>query len=294
MVDLLPKLKCDNKQKVVDVTIYEDSNDKMNSFWGKFDNIKSEIANINYYLDEIVKLDDEINNNCDQQQKSHKRTEINNKISQITVLANKIKTDLDKLKNNIENDKDIDQADTRLQMNQMNLLTNYFVETIQHFSSIRSEIKEKFCKQVIRHYSIAGIEINEDQVNNIIENNPESLEANIFVSAGTQSVQITDVYNKIASRHQDIIEIETKLNELLELFVQFSIVVNEQGKVIDNIQNNISMANKYVKKGTHALIDANEENKKDRRCKKYIIFIGLGVLLIVIIISISVVFHKKK
>ena len=256
MVDLLPKLKCDNKQKVVDVTIYEDSNDKMNSFWGKFDNIKSEIANINYYLDEIVKLDDEINNNCD--------------------------------------DKDIDQADTRLQMNQMNLLTNYFVETIQHFSSIRSEIKEKFCKQVIRHYSIAGIEINEDQVNNIIENNPESLEANIFVSAGTQSVQITDVYNKIASRHQDIIEIETKLNELLELFVQFSIVVNEQGKVIDNIQNNISMANKYVKKGTHALIDANEENKKDRRCKKYIIFIGLGVLLIVIIISISVVFHKKK
>ncbi|KAH0793046.1 syntaxin-2 isoform X1 [Histomonas meleagridis] len=266
-----------------------ETQDPFTDFWDKYNQIQSKITDINYTLDQIVKLDEELEGCCDQSRSGDIRTEINNKLSSIGASGNQIKTDLEKLKQEVESSGDLNpgSADIRLQKNHLHLLTNNFAETIQHFSAVQSDIKAKFSQQVIRHYNIAGVPLDEDKVNQIIDNNPEALETNIFTLAGgAQAQQVAQVYNRIASRHHDILEIETRLNELLELFVQFSIIVHEQGRQVDCIEQNIATARDYVKKGTEQLEIARKDQKKSRKWLWIIVIIGVILLVAVILIAI--------
>jgi t-SNARE complex subunit (syntaxin) len=67
----------------------------------------------------------------------------------------------------------------------------------------------------------------------MVTENPAALQQNVFqLHGGQQMKEITEIYNQI----------EKRLNEILDLFVQFAVVVQEQGRMIDNIGYNISTA----------------------------------------------------
>lgn len=290
---MVDQLNCLHRNSVIPPQELEEQ-DLNSDFWGKFERIQSKVTEINYILDEISKLDEELQGCVDQTRSADIRSDINNKISQIGAIGNQAKTDIEKLTHEIE-DADRENPgspDVRLQKNHLHLLRTNFADVINHFSEVKAEIKEKFSQEIVRHYRIAGMSIDEDRVTEIIDTNPEALETNIFTLAGgAQSQQVAQVYNRIASRHHDILEIETRLNELLELFVQFSILVHEQGRQIDNIEQNISTAKGYVAKGVKALEVAQEHQKKSRKCLWIIIIIS--VILLIAVIVLAIVFTKK-
>ena len=290
---MVDQLNCLHRNNIIppEPAQEEDSN---SDFWGKFERIQLKVKDINYILDEISKLDDESYSCVDQNKAADIRNDINNKISQIGAIGNQAKVDIEKLTKEIE-DRDKENPgspDIRLQKNHLHLLRTNFADVINHFSEVKSGIKNEFSNKIIRHYAISGVPIDEEKVTKIINENPEALQINSFVlSGGEQSQQVVQIYNRIASRHQEILEIETRLNELLELFVQFSILVHEQGRQIDNIEQNISTAKKYVNKGVKSLEVAQEHQKKSRKCIWVIVIIA--VILLILVIVLSIVLTKK-
>ncbi|OHS95462.1 Syntaxin-1A [Tritrichomonas foetus] len=273
-------------------------NDPYSVFWNKHDRIQSKITEIDYAVGEITNLDEEIAQCTDQEQQAELRGQLNSKMSEISASGNSIRLDIEKLENEIESQaKDNPNSpDVRLMQNHVHHLLNNFAKTISNFQAIQSEIKKKFSSQVVRRLKIAGVnDIDEKQAEEMIQNNPEALNQNMFqLSGSAQSQTVANIYNTIASRHQDILEIEQRLNEVLDLFIQFSIVVHEQGHQIDNIQSNIASARDYVTKGVKQLEKAKEHQKSSRKCMWIFVIAGVVLLIIVILIAVLVPTLKKK
>jgi len=200
-----------------------------------------------------------------------------------------IAQDLKDLREGVQrlDDEEPNSPEVRMQKNHMQLLTTSFEKTMRNFSELQNEIKANFVKTFSRQCRIVGTEIDEAQVERIIQENPAALQQNLFqLQGGQQTLEITQVYNQIAGRHQDILRIESQLNEILDMFVQFAIMVREQGRMIDNIEQNISTAHDYVQRGVEQLQSAKEHQKSSRKCLWLMVVVGVVLLVVVIVVVI--------
>ena len=295
MVDVLPKLRANTpgiKDEPLPPLTMSTGDDPYGQFWKRFDEISSNITSLDLSTDEVAQLGDEILKCTDNDEAAELREQLNAKMREISSEGNKIRTDIEKLKADIDKEATTkgDTPDVRLKKNNFHLLLTEFANTITNFQEKQSGIKKKFSQQVVRKLQIAGYEdIDEEKAEDMIQNNPEALNQNMFQLAGSAQQQtVVNIYNTIASRHQDILEIEQRLNEVLDLFVQFSIVVHDQGRQIDNIHANISEAKDYVTKAVKLLDDSKKDQKKSRKCMWIFVICGVVLLVIVIIIAIAV------
>lgn len=269
-------------------------NDPFANFWNNYNSVQSKIDDIDETLNDIQALDDDLQKIQDQEEATEKHEELKEKLGSITGKANQIRQDIAKLRENVDNlaDEYPGSAQVRLQRNHLHVLSNNFAEVINRFTTIQEETKQKFAKQVSRHYAIAGIKLDDDMVQKIITENPDALQQSVFQIQGQSAAteEIVDTYNKIAARHEDILSIEKSLSDLMELFVQFSILIKDQGRQIDNIEANIAQATDYVQRGVQHLEAAREHQKKSRKC----LWIGIGIAVVVLVVLIIVVVMTTK
>lgn len=270
-------------------------NDPFAPFWNKYNDVKGRIEEIDDTLNDIKSLDEDIQKTQDQREATDMRGELHAKLGSITATANVIRQDLDKMRTDVDNaaDEYPGSAQVRLQRNHLHVLSNMFAQKINDFTQTQEDIKKRFQKQVKRHYEIAGVQLDENMVNRIISENPDALQQSVFQIQGSSAAteEIVNTYNTIAARHEDILSIERSLGELMDLFVQFSILIKDQGRQIDNIESNIASATDYVQRGVQSLEAAKEHQKKSRKCMW--IVIGALLLLLIAIIVIIVVVKKK-
>ncbi|THD23165.1 Syntaxin-1A protein [Fasciola hepatica] len=90
----------------------------------------------------------------------------------------------------------------------------------------------------------------------------------------------------IEARHADIIRLEKSIEELRDLFMAVSLMVDQQSELIDRVEYNVNKAADCVVQAKGKLSSAVQQNKKSRRCK-IICIIVLIVLAILAIITIA-------
>ena len=87
---------------------------------------------------------------------------------------------------------------------------------------------------------------------------------------------------EIAERREAVKEIEKKLLELYQIFIDLSALVEAQGEVLDNIEVQVAKSVDYVASGTAALSKAKEYQKKGRKlmcCSAIILLVMLFAIL---------------
>jgi len=259
--------------------------DPFKPFWDKYNAVDSKVQDIAITLDEIQNLQDDIKKELDSGKAADKRGELHEKLNSITASSTVIRNEIEALKREVDENK-LEGADMRLEQNHLHVLSTSFANVINKFTTIQEEVKKGFAHDVSRHYKTAGINIDEIEAERIISQNPDVLQQNIFTlqGNGAQMETIVNTYNKIAARHEDILQIERSMQELMELFVQFSVIVKDQGRQIDNIEANIASASNYVAKGTENLDKAAADQKTSRKCLYWMLGIALIVLIGIIVI----------
>jgi len=101
-----------------------------------------------------------------------------------------------------------------------------------------------------------------------------------------QMAQLQETERNASEREKEIIHIAQSINDLASLFRELSVLVIEQGTILDRIDYNIEQTLHKVKQGTDELKKANEYSKKSRTIK-CIIFLTLlvGILVFVVILK---------
>ncbi|OEL38065.1 Syntaxin-132 [Dichanthelium oligosanthes] len=95
--------------------------------------------------------------------------------------------------------------------------------------------------------------------------------------------QVLDTLQEIQERHDAVKEIEKKLLDLQQIFLDLSVLVEAQGEMLDNIETQVTGAAEHIQTGTNLLQKAKKLQKNTRKWTCIAIIILLIIVLIVVL-----------
>ncbi|KAA3483528.1 syntaxin-132-like protein isoform X1 [Gossypium australe] len=116
-------------------------------------------------------------------------------------------------------------------------------------------------------------------------------EWNMFYLLLVENNFILNTVEEIQERHDAVTEIEKKLLDLQQIYLDMAVVVGAQGETLDNIESQVNNAVDHLQSGTEALQTAKRLQKKSRKCMMISIIL---LLIIALIIMLSILKPWKK
>lgn len=156
-------------------------------------------------------------------------------------------------------------------------------ERMSEFQELREMIQQEYREVVERRvFTVTGNRADEEMIDRLIETgNSEQIFQKAIQEQGRG--QVMDTLAEIQERHDAVKEIERKLLELQQIFVDMAVLVEAQGDMLDNIESQVSSAVNYVQTGSAALQKAKKLQKNSRKWMCIAIFILLAIVIIIVV-----------
>lgn len=161
-------------------------------------------------------------------------------------------------------------------------LKKKYQEKMGEFQALREAIHRDHRELVERRvFTVTGTHADEETIDNLIETGQSE---QIFQKAIQEQGrgQVVDTLAEIQERHDTVREIERKLLELQQIFLDMSVLVEAQGDMLDNIESQVSSAVDHVQSGTTALQKAKKLQKNSRK------WMCIAIIILLIIVAIIV------
>jgi len=101
----------------------------------------------------------------------------------------------------------------------------------------------------------------------------------------TQQQFVVDIIEQdVNKREQEILDIAKNINELAEIFNDLSVLIIDQGEILDRIDYNIETAGTNVEKGNDELKSAAKSQAYGRSCYCIMILAVIVIIMIVVVI----------
>ncbi|XP_076612885.1 syntaxin-11-like [Chaetodon auriga] len=139
-------------------------------------------------------------------------------------------------------------AVSRIARVQYDTLTRAFHAAMSDYNKAE-EMQRNICRERIqRQASILGSEITDEQLDEMVHKGGEGW-AELSQSLQTQGARSSRwAMCEIKGRHKELVELEARLKEVHELFLQMAMLVEEQGSMLNNIEANVCKTEEYVEK----------------------------------------------
>lgn len=154
-------------------------------------------------------------------------------------------------------------AVSRIAKAQFEALVHDFNAVMSDYNSAE-EMQKIICRgRIKRQASILGTEINDEQLDVIVNKGGEGwteLSHSLQTEGGRTSRWAV---NEIKGRHKELVELEARLREVHELFLQMAVLVESQGSLLNNIEANVCKTEEYTEKVNNHIKKAIEYKKKN-------------------------------
>ncbi|NXE30089.1 STX19 protein, partial [Ardeotis kori] len=212
------------------------------------------------HLHEIQKLQNEINNLAEevhkfsQQQKSllssMRRFSVLKKESniarEIKIQAEHIRKCLDELSKAVkkaESEHGPSRATVRILASQHAFLSQHYLNAMFSYNDAITAKQEKCRRFIVRQLEVAGKEVSEEEVNDMLQQGKwEIFNENLLTEVKITKAQLSE----IEQRHKELVNLENQIKDLKELFIQISVLVEEQGEMINNIEISMNNTQEYI------------------------------------------------
>lgn len=281
------KAVCDQDDDDVEIAV--DNAGFMDEFFSEIEVIRNNIDKIDENVTEVKKLYSVILSAPTSDQKTQEDLEaITNDIKK---LANGARNKLKTIERNLESEEqERVSADTRIRKSQHAVLSRKFVEVMTKYNEAQVDFRERSKGRIQRQLEITGKATTDEELEEMLEGG----NAAVFTAGIIDSGISKQALNEIEARHKDIVRLESSIKELHDMFVDIAMLVESQGDMVENIEQNIS-------KSVDHIIAAKEQTKKAVRYqtkarKKLVIIIVIVVILVIIValaIGLSVGLNKR-
>ncbi|XP_068433734.1 syntaxin-11-like [Clinocottus analis] len=148
----------------------------------------------------------------------------------------------------LEEKEGLNSAVSRIARTQYDTLSRSFQETMSNYNEAE-EMQRNTCRQRIqRQASILGSDITDDQLDVMVDKGGEGW-AELSQSLQTEGARSSRwAMCEIKGRHKELVELEVRLKEVHELFLDMAVLVEEQGSMINNIEANVCGTEEYTEK----------------------------------------------
>ncbi|KAL2966804.1 hypothetical protein AAZX31_16G139100 [Glycine max] len=159
-------------------------------------------------------------------------------------------------------------------------------DKMAEFQTLREAIHQEYREVVERRvFTVTGTRADEETIDRLIETGDSE---QIFQKAIQEQGrgQIMDTLAEIQERHEAVRDVERKLLDLQQIFLDIAVLVDAQGDMLDNIETQVSSAVDHVQQGNNALQKAK---KLQRNSRKWMCIAIMILLIVVIIIVVAVI-----
>ncbi|KAG8505735.1 Syntaxin-3 [Galemys pyrenaicus] len=158
---------------------------------------------------------------------------------------------LTRMEQSIEDDDVRSSADLRIRKSQHSVLSRKFVEVMTRYNEAQVDFRERSKGRIQRQLEITGKKTTDEELEEMLESgNPA-----IFTSGIIDSQISRQALSEIEGRHKDIVQLESSIKELHDMFMDIAMLVENQGEMLDNIELNVMHTVDHVEK-------ARDETKK--------------------------------
>ncbi|XP_028761234.1 syntaxin-132-like [Neltuma alba] len=155
-------------------------------------------------------------------------------------------------------------------------------DKMDEFQRLREIIHQEYREVVERRvYTVTGTRADEETIDRLIETgDSEQIFQNAIKEHGRG--RILDTLAEIQERHEAARDVERKLLDLQQIYLDLAVLVDSQGDILNNIESQVSTAVDHVQQGNNALVKAKKSQKSSRKWMCIAIIILLVVVAIVL------------
>lgn len=165
----------------------------------------------------------------------------------------------------LEEEHEANSALVRMVRHQFVSITGSFHEAMNEYNSAEMAQRDNCKTRIQRQAEIMGKEVTGDQIEEMIETGKWNVFSDDLVTEGrTARSALTEIEN----RHKELLELESRIRDIHELFFQLALLVEEQGPMVDNIEANVCSTEDYVAKALTQIKQAVKYKKKNP-CRQF-------------------------
>jgi syntaxin 1B/2/3 len=154
------------------------------------------------------------------------------------------------------------------------------------FQNLRSRLQQEYREVVQRRVqTVTGHAATEDEIDKMIDTGEsETIFQKAIMEQGRGHA--LDTLAEVQERHEAVKELEKSLMELHQVFLDMAVLVDAQGEMLDNIEQQVGKARDHVESGVNELVKAKKLQKNTRKwmcCALVLVLIVIAVIVVVAI-----------
>ena len=238
--------------------------------------IKEDVAKINAAADQMHKLSDRYNMAATQEVERKIAVEEKQIREATKPTCHRTKVKLKALKAKL-NDPNMDHSEKRMRQQTFRSVAQSFVDAVKNYQESQAGYETNIRNQLGRRLKIVNPTFTDAEVENVIDQGRAQQVFESVIKDGTG--QIANTLKDVMSQHEDIKALEKSILELMDMFQDMALLIEQQGEKLNSVEEQVNKANDYVESGTKALASANKSQKSKRKYMCCCLIIGLGILL---------------
>ncbi len=183
------------------------------------------------------------------------------------------------------------QSEIRIRENLGNTLTRKFVDVMKEYQNAQTKYKTDIKKKVKRQVQIVKPDATTEEIDAVLQSGGSSEVFKQAILKGDASDAITNAYMNVRDKYQDVLTLEASVAELHQMFLDFALLIEQQGELLDQIAFQVQAAGDYIDEGNTEMTQAIEYQISIRKKQCCIVFTIL--IIIGIIVGIIIATHKK-
>ncbi|SCN43115.1 syntaxin, Qa-SNARE family, putative [Plasmodium ovale] len=269
-----------NDETIITVSPSEHNKD-LRLYVDTVDKIKHEIKKIYVIIEEIEGLKNKINISITIEQENELSMLLNMQIKNANNIIQSIKIDIRNLRKKYllksQENKIIKKA---IHDN----LINVFKKALHNYQQIQNIYQHNVKDKISRHIKIMYPQYNEDDINNVLKH--EDMNTQNLVKWKLQGHNdLKNALSDVETKYKDVKTLEKSVYDLHQTIIELSALIEMNEEVISNIHDNIDDAQHFTEKANADLIDARNIQ---RSTSKWMFYISIGILIIIVIICLPV------
>jgi t-SNARE complex subunit (syntaxin) len=249
--------------------------DFMQEFFGDVEIVKSNII----VIKEATRKISEISQNVQQATTGDREHEFSQELEPLVKSTNKkatvakqllqrLREDTERLKTSSTATKN--SPEIRIRENLANTLTRKFVDVMKEYQNVQTKYKTDIKKKVKRQVQIVKPNATSEEIDAVFKSGGGSgdvLKSTIltvsflfllflkfsiylfflhFVFQGEAADSIRNAYMNVADKYQDVLTLEASVAELHQMFLDFALLTEKQGELLDQIEHQVKEASDYI------------------------------------------------
>jgi len=262
----------------------------MGDFFREVEGVQANITLIKRNVKSIQSLSNElIVGSAGEEANSKKTAELDQLISETNKVVSATHKKLEEMaeeNKKADGKKNATPAELRIRRNMHGNLCKKFTAVARAYGDVQTAYQNSSRERLARQCKVVRPDLKEEEIEAIVDQGDAAVFRDAILEHDLRD-KARQALSYVETKHNDIVRLNNSIMELHQLFVDMSVLVAQQGELIDQIEDNCSMAAEYTSQGVKAIREAAVIQKKSRKKLCWIVIL-LTVLVIIIVIIMSV------